>query len=147
MAVVTRSLNLETYASANEDFVSVTNITPKIQEAAAGSYIANGTVTVFVPGTTAGLATIEFDEGLLQDYREAWSRLVPRDIVYHHKFLWEENNGFSHVRATLLGQSLTVPVVNMRLTLGQYQQIVFVDFDNRSRTRQIILQFMGDHRT
>ena len=146
MQVVTRKLNLDSRVSPDGSFVSVTNITPKLQEVAASSYMTNGTVTIFVPGTTAGVATLEYEEGLIEDFQAAWSRLVPRNIVYQHKFLWEENNGFSHVRASLMGQSLVIPVVNMRLTLGQYQQVAFIEFDNRSRSRQIILQFMGERR-
>ncbi|MCJ7604997.1 MAG: secondary thiamine-phosphate synthase enzyme YjbQ [Dehalococcoidales bacterium] len=144
MRVITRRINWETKVSATESYVSMSNLTPKIQEHTAETYIDNGTVTIFVPGTTAAITTIEWEKGLLEDFQDTWSRLVPRNLAYQHKFLWEENNAFSHVRASVLGQSLVVPVVNKRLTLGQFQQIVFVEFDNRARSRQVILQFMGE---
>lgn len=144
MRVITRKINWETKVSSNESYVSMSNLTPKVQEQTAKTYINNGTVTIFVPGTTAAITTIEWEEGLLADFQDTWTRLVPRNLAYQHKFLWEENNAFSHIRASMMGQSLTIPVVNMRLTLGQFQQIVFVEFDNRSRSRQVILQFIGD---
>jgi secondary thiamine-phosphate synthase enzyme len=143
MIIVTRKINVETNAMADEGFISVHNITPKIQEHFQESQVQNGILTLFVPGTTASVATIEFEEGLISDFKKIWARIVPRDIVYTHKFVWEENNGYAHVRASLMGASLVVPIVSGRLTLGQYQQIVLVEFDNRSRTRQIVLQLMG----
>jgi len=144
MIIVTRRVNVDTNALVDEGFVSIHNITPKIQQHVAETYVTNGTVTVFLPGTTAAIGTIEYEEGLLSDFKKMWSRLVPREIVYTHKFLWEENNGYSHVRASLMGASLVVPLVNKRLTLGQYQQVVLLEFDNRARSRQVILQFMGE---
>jgi len=144
MIVLTRKINVDTNAATDETYVSVINITPKVQQHAAEVYMTSGTVTLFLPGTTAALGTIEYEEGLLNDFKKMWTRIVPREIVYRHKFLWEENNGFSHVRATLMGPSLVVPVVNKRLTLGQFQQVVLVEFDNRGRSRQVILQFMGE---
>ena len=144
MRVITRRINWETKVSPTESYVSMSNLTPKIQEHTAETYIDNGTVTIFVPGTTAAITTIEWEKGLLGDFQDTWSRLVPRNLDYQHKFLWEENNAFSHIRASVLGQSLVVPVVNKRLTLGQFQQIVFVEFDNRARSRQVILQFIGE---
>jgi secondary thiamine-phosphate synthase enzyme len=144
MIIIARRINIDTNAMADESFVSVINITPKVQQQAAETYVTNGTVTLFLPGTTAAVATVEYEEGLMSDFKKMWARMVPRDIVYKHKFLWEENNGYSHVRATLMGPSLVIPLVNKRLTLGQYQQIVLIEFDNRSRKRQVILQFMGE---
>lgn len=144
MIIVTRKVNVDTNATADEGFVAIYNITPKVQQQALESYIANGILTVFVPGTTASVGTIEHEAGLLSDFKKMWSRIVPRDAAYEHKFLWEENNAYSHVRASLMGASLVIPMVNKRLTLGQYQQIVLVEFDNRARSRQVILQFMGE---
>jgi secondary thiamine-phosphate synthase enzyme len=143
MIIFTRRLDVETNAMADEGFIAVYNLTPKIQEYFQESRIQNGTLTVFIPATTASIAAIEFEAGLISDFKKIWTRLVPRDIVYTHKFLWEENNGYSHVRASMLGPSLVVPMVSGRLVLGQYQQIVLFEFDNRSRTRQIVLQFIG----
>jgi secondary thiamine-phosphate synthase enzyme len=144
MVIITRKINVDTNAAREEHYVAVVNITPGIHQHLAETHFANGTVTVFLPGTTAAIATIEYEEGLVSDFQRAWARLVPRDIVYQHKFMWEENNGFAHVRASLMGASLVVPVVNQRLVLGQFQQVVLVEFDNRARSRQVVLQFMGE---
>jgi secondary thiamine-phosphate synthase enzyme len=144
MRVITRKINWETRVTPNEAYVAMSNLTPKIQAITEETYLGSGTVTIFIPGTTAAVCTIEWEEGLLGDFQEAWSRLVPRHLDYRHKFLWEENNAFSHIRASMLGQSLVVPVVNRRLVLGQFQQIAFVEFDNRSRQREVILQFIGE---
>ena len=144
MKVLARQVLVETNAKADEGFISVTNITPKVQQHVTEGPVANGTLTLFVPGTTAGIGTIEYEAGLLSDFKKMWQRIVPQDINYTHKFLWDENNAHSHVRASLMGPSLVIPLVNRRLTLGQYQQIVLVEFDNRSRTRQVVLQFMGE---
>jgi secondary thiamine-phosphate synthase enzyme len=144
MIIVTRKITVDTNAAADEGSISVYNITPKVQQQVTEAYVTNGTLTLFLPGTTAAVGTIEFEAGLLADFKKMWARIVPRDLVYTHKFLWEENNAYSHVRASLMGASLVVPLVNKRLTLGQYQQIVLVEFDNRTRNRQVILQFMGE---
>ena len=144
--IVTRKISLDTSVPANGLYVSVVNITPHVQKQAEEVYIASGIVAVFVPATTAAVTTIEFERGLIADFQKTWEHLVPLEAVYEHKFQWEENNGFSHVRASLLGQSLVVPIAARRLTLGQFQQIVLVEFDNRARSRQVILQFMGEAR-
>jgi secondary thiamine-phosphate synthase enzyme len=144
MIIVTRRINVDTNAIADEGFISVYNITPKVQQQVTEAYVTNGTLTLFLPGTTASIGTIEYEAGLLSDFKTTWARIVPRDLVYTHKFQWEENNAYSHVRASLMGASLVVPLVNKRLTLGQYQQIVLVEFDNRARSRQVVLQFMGE---
>jgi len=101
-------------------------------------------VTLFVAGSTAGLSTIEFESGLLSDFQDMWQRTVPQDITYRHDQRWGDGNGFSHVRASLLGASLVVPFIGKELTLGTWQQIILVDFDNRPRSRQIVLQIMGE---
>ena len=106
--------------------------------------IAKGTVTVFVPGSTGGVTTVEFEDGLVRDLDELFERLAPQGPEYHHDARWGDGNGFSHCRASLLGPSLTVPVVDGELTLGTWQQIVFLDFDNRGRQRRLIVQVMGE---
>ncbi len=106
--------------------------------------VNSGTATVFISGSTAGVSTIEFESGLLSDFKSMWERLIPQDIRYEHDRAWGEGNGYSHVRASLLGASLVVPFNDKRLTLGTWQQIVLVDFDNRPRSRQIIMQIMGE---
>jgi secondary thiamine-phosphate synthase enzyme len=120
------------------------DITRQIAEQINASGVNNGTVTLFVAGSTAGLSTIEFESGLLSDFQEMWQRTVPRDIAYRHDQRWGDGNGFSHVRASLLGASLVVPFMNKKLTLGTWQQIILVDFDNRPRSREIVLQIIGE---
>jgi len=137
--VVTRQISLQ--SKGNCDII---DITPKVSEQLAGAEINNGTVTLFISGSTAGISTIEYEPGLLSDFQSMWERNVPRNIPYNHDRAWGEGNGFSHVRASLLGASLVVPFNNKKLTLGTWQQIVLIDFDNRPRSRQIILQIMGE---
>jgi secondary thiamine-phosphate synthase enzyme len=103
----------------------------------------DGTVTVFVPGSTAGVTTIEFEPGVVKDLTKAFERLIPQNIRYDHDARWGDGNGFSHVRASLLGPSLTIPFSSGRLLLGTWQQIILVDFDNRPRDREVIVQIQG----
>ena len=110
----------------------------------AETNINNGTATLFVDGSTAGISTIEFESGVLADFQSMWQRNIPQNIPYDHDRRWGDGNGHSHIRASLLGASLVVPFNDKRLTLGTWQQIIVVDFDNRPRSRQIILQIMGD---
>ncbi len=123
----------------------VINITDEIGQAVAGSGISNGVVTVFNVGSTAGITTTEFEPGLANhDLEAAFERLAPAQGRYEHEETWHDDNGHSHVRASLLGPSLSVPLVNDRLTLGTWQQIILVDFDTRGRTRTVICQIMGE---
>ncbi|MCL5037262.1 MAG: secondary thiamine-phosphate synthase enzyme YjbQ [Chloroflexi bacterium] len=108
------------------------------------SGLRNGILCLFVQGSTGALTTIEYEEGLLEDFHALWDRLIPEDKDYKHNLKWNDGNGHSHVRASLLGPSLTVPFKDGTLTLGTWQQIIFVDFDNRPRQRQIIAQIMGE---
>ncbi len=137
--VVTKRISLQTKGQCD-----IINITPQVEEQVAEAGINNGTVTLFIAGSTAGISTIEFESGLLSDFQSMWERNVPRNIPYSHDRRWGDGNGYSHIRASLLGASLIVPFNNKRLTLGTWQQIVLVDFDNRPRAREIILQIMGD---
>ncbi|GIV07337.1 MAG: hypothetical protein KatS3mg017_0539 [Fimbriimonadales bacterium] len=104
----------------------------------------NGIATVFVVGSTAALTTIEFEPGLVQDMHTALERIAPRNAPYAHEARWHDDNGHSHIRASLLGASLTVPIVGGRMTLGAWQQIVLIDFDTRPRTRTVHVQVMGE---
>jgi len=122
----------------------LTDITRQVAEKVEESGIKDGTVTLFVAGSTAGLTTIEYERGVLSDYQGMWDRAVPTDIPYRHDAAWGDGNGHSHVRASLQGPSLVIPFVNGRMTLGTWQQIVLVDFDNRSRSRDIVVQIMGE---
>ncbi|RLE29302.1 MAG: YjbQ family protein [Acidobacteria bacterium] len=103
----------------------------------------DGQMTVFVPGSTAAMTTIEYEPGALQDLEEALERLAPSDVEYHHDRRWGDGNGFSHLRAAVLGPSLTIPVTNGRLLLGTWQQLVLVECDVRDRTRSIVMSFVG----
>ena len=106
--------------------------------------ISEGTVTVFVPGSTAGITTIEFEPGLSKDFPAAMERFAPRDLAYEHDRTWHDGNGHAHVRASALGPSVTVPVAAGRPLLGTWQQIVLVDFDNRARDRRVVVTVMGE---
>jgi len=115
-----------------------------VNQEVAQSGVKNGIVTVFVPGSTGGVTTIEFESGLISDLQQMFERVIPTNIAYKHDLRWGDGNGYAHVRASLLGPSLTVPLVDGRLTLGTWQQIVFVDFDNRPRSRRLIVQIVGE---
>ena len=142
--VITRHIQLQTDPAKSQHNVCVIDITPQVEQQIAETDINNGTVTLFVAGSTAGITTIEFEPGLLSDFKGMWERNVPQNVPYEHDRRWGDGNGYSHVRASLLGASLVVPFSDKRLTLGTWQQIVLVDFDNRARSRQIILQIMGE---
>jgi len=120
------------------------DITAQVRQEVANSGVNSGTVTVFIAGSTAGVSTIEFEPGALSDFQSVWERVVPRNIAYQHDRAWGDGNGFSHVRASLLGPSLAVPFTNKTLALGTWQQIIVVDFDNRPRSRDVVLQIMGE---
>ncbi|NQU94711.1 MAG: YjbQ family protein [Candidatus Omnitrophica bacterium] len=122
----------------------IINITSEVENAVGGAKLKNGTVTVFVSGATGGLTTVEYEPGLVSDLKMAFEKLAPRDGKYAHNERWHDGNGFSHVRASLLGPSITVPFSSGKLTLGTWQQIIFIDFDNRPRTRDIVLQIIGE---
>jgi secondary thiamine-phosphate synthase enzyme len=139
MTVITKSINLRTKGHCD-----IIDITHQVSQELAQTPIANGIVTIFVPGSTAAVSTIENESGLLSDFKAMWDRNVPTSITYAHDRAWGEGNGYSHVRASLLGASLTIPFVNKKMTLGTWQQIVLIDFDNRPRNREIVLQLMGE---
>jgi secondary thiamine-phosphate synthase enzyme len=120
------------------------DLTDRITTFVRTSGMHNGLVTVFVPGSTAGITTIEFENGVVGDLKKAVDRLVPRDIHYDHDRRWGDGNGFSHVRAALVGPSLSIPVHNGDMQLGTWQQIVLIDFDNRPRKRDVIVQIIGE---
>jgi secondary thiamine-phosphate synthase enzyme len=108
------------------------------------SGLRHGQCTVMVPGSTAAVTTIEYESGALSDLQRAIERLVPRDIAYEHDQRWGDGNGYSHVRAALLGPSVTIPLIEGRLVLGTWQQVVCVDFDNRPRQRRLIFHVTGE---
>jgi secondary thiamine-phosphate synthase enzyme len=139
MTVVTKDITLQT--KGNCDILDMTSqVARKVEESGVNS----GTVTLFISGSTAGITTIEYEPRLLSDFESMWDRVIPQNIPYEHNKTWGDGNGHSHVRASMLGASLTIPFVNKRLTLGTWQQIVFLDFDNRPRSRKMVLQIMGE---
>ncbi len=121
----------------------VIDITRQVASRVSESGVTEGLVLIFIPGSTASVTTIEYESGVVQDLKEAVERLAPREIFYQHDARWGDGNGYAHVRAALLGPSLTVPVSDGRPVLGTWQQIVLVDFDNHPRNRKILVQVSG----
>jgi secondary thiamine-phosphate synthase enzyme len=137
--IVTKKISLQSKGHGE-----IIDITPEVQKHLAETKLSEGTVTLFVTGSTAGITTIEFEPGLLADFKDMWERIIPQNIPYQHDKAWHDGNGHSHVRASLLGASLVIPFSGKSLALGTWQQIVLVDFDNRARSRQIVVQVTGD---
>jgi secondary thiamine-phosphate synthase enzyme len=133
----------DTISLSTKGFSDVLDITDKVIGAVEKSDIQNGLVTVFCSGSTGSITTIEYESGVIKDLQKAIEKIVPSNIPYEHDKRWGDGNGFSHVRAALMKPSLTVPLVKGNLTLGTWQQIVFIDFDNRARNRNIVVQIMG----
>ena len=139
MAVKTFTISLET-----QGFNEMHDLTAAVSSHVAESGLRAGTATVFVPGSTGGITTVEFEPGLKKDLPEALEKIAPMGKTYHHDETWHDGNGFSHVRAAMIGPSLVVPFTDGRLTLGAWQQIVLIDFDNGPRSRKIVVQVMGE---
>jgi secondary thiamine-phosphate synthase enzyme len=139
MPVYSHTITLET-----KGFSDIHDVTAQVRSLIRNSAVRHGVATVFVPGSTAGITTIEFEQGALDDLKDAIERLVPRTLSYAHDRRWGDGNGFAHVRAALVGPSVSVPIVDHEPALGTWQQIVVVDFDNRPRTRRIIVQLVGE---
>jgi secondary thiamine-phosphate synthase enzyme len=138
--VKTETLSIETKGNCH-----IVDITTDVQRAVAGAGIADGTVTVFNVGSTAGVTTIEYEPGLVNhDINAAFEKVAPQAGRYEHEETWHDDNGHAHVRATMLGPSLVVPFCKRQLTLGTWQQIVLIDFDTRRRTRKVVCQIMGE---
>jgi secondary thiamine-phosphate synthase enzyme len=137
--VITKTIAVSTAGAGG--IVDITNL---VSDAVLAGEIPSGTVTVFVPGSTGGLTTIEYEPGLLTDLPELMERLIPSNREYKHDQTWHDGNGFSHLRAALVGPDITIPFVSKRLTLGTWQQIVFLEFDNHARRRDLIVQIMGE---
>ena len=139
MNIITKTLFHQTRGEND-----IVDITDEITQAVNSTKMNNGTVTIFVPGSTGAITTIEYEPGLLLDLPNTLEKIAPRNIPYEHEKRWHDGNGHSHVRAALIGPSLTVPFVDGILTLGTWQQIVFLELDARSRRRKIIIQIMGE---
>ena len=122
----------------------ILDITAKVQNYVTESGITNGMVNVFTTGSTAGITTVEYEPGLVADLDKLWERLAPKNIHYDHDAHWGDGNGYAHIRASLLGGSFTVPFIDKKMVLGEWQQIILVDFDNRPRTRKVVVQVLGE---
>lgn len=139
MDIITRDLNFRT--KGVDDII---DITPRITEELNRSKLTKGIVTVFVQGSTGAVTTIEYESGLLKDMPELYEKIIPRSKVYAHDSTWGDANGYAHLRASLQGPSLTIPFNSNALLLGTWQQVVFLEFDNRPRQRRVVLQFIGE---
>jgi secondary thiamine-phosphate synthase enzyme len=138
MSIVQGSLELQTTADTD-----VIDLTPDLSDFIAQSGVADGILVIFTPGSTAGVTTIEYESGAIADFKRAVERLAPRDEHYEHNLRWGDGNGYSHIRAALLGPSLSVPFREGQLELGTWQQIVLCDFDNRPRRRRVLLRLLS----
>ncbi len=136
-----KSFGISVATTGNGDII---DLTQKVAQAVRDCDINDGTVLTFVPGSTAGITTIEYEPGLIRDIPELLEKLIPSNKKYHHDDTWGDGNGFSHLRAALVGASFTCPLVGGRLMLGTWQQIVLLEFDNRPRQREIIVQISGE---
>ena len=137
--VVSKQISLSTQGDGH-----VIDITDQVSSQLGDSGLKSGTVTLFTPGSTSALTTIEFESGAVRDLQQLFDRIAPPDLDYRHNLRWGDGNGHAHVRHALLGPSLTIPFVDGRLTLGTWQQIVLIDFDNRPRSRSVVVQIMGE---
>jgi len=138
MEILTHQIALQTKGHTH-----IIDITDRVSELLTQNQFQEGQVTIFVPGSTGGLTTIEYEPGLLQDLPEFLESIIPAGKRYYHDATWHDGNGYAHLRAALIKPSLTVPFAEGRLLLGTWQQIIFIDFDNRPRNRHLIVQFMG----
>ncbi len=122
----------------------IVDITGEVEGHVKSSGIKSGLITVFVTGSTGAITTLEYEPGLLKDLPAAFERFAPKEAVYEHHLRWQDGNGHSHVRAAIIGPSITVPIIDSRMPLGTWQQIVFLELDNRPRQRTLIVQAMGE---
>ena len=139
MKVLTSTIQIKT--SGESDIIDITG---KVQEKAYTAQVTNGSLLPFISGSTAALTTIEAESGVVNDLRKAIERIAPETIPYEHDRRWGDGNGYAHVRSALIGPSLTIPIVKKEMLLGTWQQIVLLDFDNRPRNREVVIQIMGE---
>jgi secondary thiamine-phosphate synthase enzyme len=139
MTVITKTVQIKTKGE-----LQMIDITEDVSKTVKESKINDGIATIFVPGSTASITTIEYEPGLLKDFPDMLERIAPKDMNYEHENMWHDGNGHSHVRASLLGPSLTIPFTNKQLTLGTWQQIVLIELDIRSRDRSLVVQIIGE---
>jgi len=134
----------ETILLSTKGFSDILDITDQVGEVTDRSGSKNGLVTVFCPGSTGSVTTIEYETGVLKDLKKAIEKVAPSGIPYEHDRRWGDGNGFSHVRAAFMKPSLTIPLIGGKLALGTWQQIVFIDFDNKKRERKILVHVIGE---
>lgn len=139
MSIQTQKLGLSTRGNAD-----IQDITDQLSKIVFDSDMERGTVTLFTPSSTSALTTIEYESGCIQDLQRLFDEIIDPQKHYSHNARWGDGNGHSHVRAALLGPSLSIPFVQRKLTLGTWQQVIFVDFDNRQRRREIVVQLIGE---
>lgn len=137
--VVTKNIKLKTRGETD-----IIDITDRVNSCVEDCGLKNGITTIFVSGSTGGLTTIEYESGLIEDIQQAFEIIAPRQGEYQHNLRWRDGNGFAHVRAAIIGPSLTIPFSDKKLQLGTWQQIVFIDFDNRPRSRELVVQILGE---
>jgi secondary thiamine-phosphate synthase enzyme len=134
----------DTISLSTKGFSDTIDITGKVTKFIQHSGIKDGLVTIFCKGSTGSVTTIEYESGVIKDLQRVLEKIVPSNIPYEHDKRWGDGNGFSHVRAALMKPSLTVPLIQQQLILGTWQQIVFIDFDNRNRQREIVVHIIGE---
>lgn len=139
MAVITKKIKLNTKGDTD-----IVNITEAVTAELTKTGLNSGIVTVFVSGSTGGLTTVEYEPGLVQDLKTFFEKIAPKAGSYEHNMRWHDGNGYAHVRASLLGPSISVPFIDGEMQLGTWQQIIFIDFDNRPRSRELIVQIIGE---
>ncbi len=139
LTISTKSIKIQ--SKGENDMI---DLTEKISDVVKKSGIANGSIIIFVSGSTGSVTTIEFEPGLIQDFPEMLKRIAPKNLDYGHERMWHDGNGHSHVKASLLGPSLTIPFIDGQLCLGTWQQIVFLELDTQGRTRNLVLQIIGE---
>lgn len=139
MSVISKSFSVKTKGDTD-----IIDITQQVGDALKEAQLKDGILTVFVPGSTAGITTTEYEPGLLADLPAFFEKLIPKGDDYHHNLTWGDGNGYAHVRAALVKSFFTVPFVNGEMILGTWQQIILIDFDNRRRHRQIVVQIIGE---
>jgi secondary thiamine-phosphate synthase enzyme len=138
MEILTKHIHLSTKGKTD-----IIDLTPRLTRIIEQSGMQEGQLTVFAPGATAGISTVEYEPGLLQDIPALLEKLIPSTTSYQHDQTWHDGNGHSHLRATLMGPSLTIPFENRAMTLGTWQQVILLDFDNRPRERDLVVQLIG----
>ena len=139
IVVISKTISVNTKGNAD-----IHDITDQITNTVSNSGLKDGTVTIFCPSSTSALTTIEYESGALSDLRRLFDEIIPSNREYAHNERWHDGNGHSHVRAALLGPSITIPFIDKQLTLGTLQQVIYVDFDNRPRQRKLIVQLIGE---